>query len=118
MYIDVVVVVVVVLRLVIRGVARDKTMYRHHYSRGVRGHAASEKCGILYRRSCILEHFMAYFEGFLCILQRLPRRFFFNVNSPHKKIKSKIIENLPFCIQDIFYHMGVAMACTRYTLSC
>ena len=43
---------------------------------------------------------------------------FFYVNSPHKKIKSKIIENLPFCIQDISYHMGVAMACTMYTLSC
>ena len=79
MYIDVVVVVVavVVLRLVMRGVARDKTMYMHHYSRGVRGHAASEQCGILYRRSCILEHFKAYFEGFLCSFAAFAKTIFF-----------------------------------------
>ena len=56
MYIDVVVVVVavVVLRLVMRGVARDKTMYMHHYSRGVRGQAPLENFDIRYRRSCML----------------------------------------------------------------
>ena len=49
----------------------DKSMYRHHYSRGVPGTCLSETFDILYRY-------------------------------PHKKIKSKIIENLQFCIQDIF----------------
>jgi len=34
-------------------------MYRHHYSRS---YATSENFDILYRRSCILEHFKAYFE--------------------------------------------------------
>ena len=75
-----------------RGVARDKSMYRHHYSRGVQGHAPSEIVDILYHRSCILEHFKAYFEEFLLyIVQRLQRRYtyrsiysFLNVNSSHK----------------------------------
>ena len=36
----------------------------------------SENVDILYRRSCILEHIKAYFEGFFFyILQRLPRRY-------------------------------------------
>ena len=35
----------------------------------------SDNFDILYRHSCILEHFKAYFEGFLKnVLQRLPRR--------------------------------------------
>ena len=39
------------------------------------GHAPSDNFDILYRRSCILEHFKAYFEGFFgYILQRLPKR--------------------------------------------
>jgi len=88
-----------------RSVARDKSVHRHHSFRGVRGHAPSGNFDILYLRSCILEHFKAYFEGyFYYMLQRLPRLkiySFLNVNSPHKN-KVKIIENLPFCIQDIF----------------
>ena len=75
-----------------RGVARDKSMSRHHYSRGVQGHAPSEIFDIQYHRSCILKHFKACFEGFfIYILQRLQRRYtyrsiysFLNVNSPHK----------------------------------
>ena len=77
----------------IRGVAMDNSMYRHHYSRRVRGHVPSENVDILYLRSCILEHFKAYFEGFFYI--------FICKLSTHK-IKSKIIENLTFCIQDLF----------------
>ena len=50
-----------------RGVAKDKSMYRHHIilrgRGGVRGMTSLENVDILYRRSCILEHFMAYFEG-------------------------------------------------------
>ena len=42
-----------------RGVARDKSMYRQHYSR--------YPGACLYRRSCILEYFKAYFGGFLKI---------------------------------------------------
>ena len=73
------------------------------YILGVREQAPSEIFDILCRRSCILEHYKAYFEGLFYILQRLTRRkiySFLNVNSPQKK--PNIIENLPFCIQDIF----------------
>ena len=70
-----------------------------------RRHALSENVDILYRRSCILEHLKAYFERFLLYFAAFAKTkkyiLFLNVNSPHK-IKSKIIENLPFCIQDIF----------------
>ena len=66
-------------------------MYRHHYYRGERGHVPSDNFDILYRRSCILEHFKAYFEGSFFFLQRLSRRkiySFLNVNSPQKnKVK-------------------------------
>jgi len=37
-----------------KGVARDKSMYMHHYSRGVRGQAPLENFDIRYRRSCML----------------------------------------------------------------
>ena len=50
--------------IIYRGVARDKSMFRYHYSIGNRGHAPSDNFDILYRRSCILEHFKASFKGF------------------------------------------------------
>jgi len=61
----------------------------HHYSRGVQGHAPSENADILYHRSCILEQFKAYFEGFLLYFAAFAKTTklysVLNVNSPHKK---------------------------------
>jgi len=47
---------------IIRGVARDKSTYGHHYSRGVRGHAPSEIFDILYRRSVCQEENIFVFK--------------------------------------------------------
>ena len=43
-----------------RDVSRDKSICRHHCSKGVLGHAPSENVDILYRRSCLLGHVKAY----------------------------------------------------------
>ena len=88
-----------------RGVARDKSMYRQPYFREVRGHAPWQNFDILYRRSCILDHFKAYFEGFVLYFAAFAKTkniFFFKCKLSTHKIKSRIIENLPFCIHDTF----------------
>jgi len=69
------------------------------------GDAPSENFDILYCRSCILGHFKACFEGNNFIFCQAEKNIFlFKVmQTLHHKIKSKIIENLPFCIKDIFF---------------
>ena len=73
-----------------RDVSRDKSICRHHCSKGVLGHAPSENVDILYRRSCILEHFRAYFEGFLnifCSVCQDENIFFFKCKLSTQKIQ-------------------------------
>jgi len=74
-----------------RGVARDKSMCRHHCSRGSGGHATSENIDILYRRSCIMGHFKACFEGnnlIFCIVCQAEKYILLlgNANSPQRNL--------------------------------
>ena len=52
-----------------------------------------EKNDILYRRSCILEHFKAYFEGFLKYFAALPRRKMYSFLNVNSRQKNKVKDN-------------------------
>ena len=67
-----------------RGVATDRSMYRHPHSRGVQGYAPSENL-ISYIAAAAIKNILSHIlKDFFYILQRLPRRkgySFLNVNS-------------------------------------
>ena len=84
------------------GVVRDKSMCRHHCSRG-EGHASLISYIAAAAFWDILRHVLKETIFYFAAFAKLNKIFLFKVmQTLHNIIKSKISENLPFCIQDIF----------------
>ena len=107
-------------RTLLKGVARDKSMFMHRHSRGVRGHALLEYFDIQY-------HHSFHFRTFKGIFWRI--FYYFTAFAKTKNIllfkcklskKNKIKDDWKHSVLHsvYIYYMGEVMVCMMCTLSC